>query len=182
LQRIRLNVEEVEASGQPVQDDVTSPRIGGRDFVSERLELDRRAAALEAEAASTLLRDVRRRQDVGLAGEVDVLQVEAEAARAVNVLQAVQETLALRGRFLEGGLTVEEATRQRMLLLARSELRSAEQALVVETTRHDRLESQFELGLVREVDLLEARLAMLSTRQDVTTLRNRIQMLESGGR
>ena len=181
LQRIRLNVEEVEASGQPVQDEVTSPRVGGRDFVSERLGLDRRAAAVEAEAANTLLRDIRRRQEVGLAGEVEVHQAEAEAVRAVSVLQAVQETLALRTRFLEGGLTVEEATRQRMLLLARSELRSAEQALELASKRYSTLEAQFELGLVREVDLLEARLAMLTIRQDVTTLRNRIQMLERGG-
>lgn len=181
LQRVRLHVEEVRRSGQPVQDEVTSPLVDGRDFVTERLQLDQKETAMVAESATTAVKAAKARHAVGLSGELELIDVEAEAARALSDMRLAQDKLALRKRFLEGQVSVDAATRETVLLAARHQLLVAQNALDLASKRHARLQSQFEVGLAVEVDVLRARLEMLSRSQDVTTLLARILVLERGG-
>jgi outer membrane protein TolC len=181
LQRVKLNVEEVRRSGQPAQDEVTSPLVDGRDFVAERLQLDQKRVAMVAESATAAVKALKARQAVGLSDELELIEVEAEAAEALSDLRVVQERLALRKRFLEGRVSVAEATRQSVLLAARHQLLVAQTALAGASKRLIRLQSQFEVGVAAEVDVLKARLEVLSRTQDVTTLLARIQVLERGG-
>jgi outer membrane protein TolC len=181
LQRVTLNAEEVHRSGQPAQDEVTSPLVDGRDFVAERLQLDQKRVAMVAESATAAVKALKARQAVGLSDELELIEVEAEAAEALSDLRVVQERLALRKRFLEGRVSVAEATRQSVLLAARHQLLVAQTALAGASKRLIRLQSQFEVGVAAEVDVLKARLEVLSRTQDVTTLLARIQVLERGG-
>jgi hypothetical protein len=180
LQRIELNVDEVGRSGRPVQDDVTSPLVGGQDFVADRLNLDLRGAVITADAADRRRNEVRRRHEVGLATEVELLEAEADLARAASDVQSVQGRISLRQQFLGGLITVEEATRQRLLLAARSQLRLAQLALEVASKQYARLQAYAKVGTAAQVDVLKAELEMLVKRQDLTVLQSRIRMLEEG--
>jgi outer membrane protein TolC len=134
-----------------------------------------------AESATAAVKALKARQAVGLSDELELIEVEAEAAEALSDLRVVQERLALRKRFLEGRVSVAEATRQSVLLAARHQLLVAQTALAGASKRLIRLQSQFEVGVAAEVDVLKARLEVLSRTQDVTTLLARIQVLERGG-
>lgn len=178
MERAKLNLQEVGLSAQPVQDDLTSPLVGGRDFVAERLRLDQQAAAISADVAQQKVNRSKRLVDVGVADNLELLQVQAELARVTSELQIAQDKIALRQRFQSGSITAAEVTRQRQLLSARSELAAAESALSVATKRYERVQSLVQKGLATEVEMLKAQLEMLSKRQDVVALQTRIQQLQ----
>lgn len=181
LQRVRLNLEEVERSGQPVQDDITSPVVGGRDFVAARLDLDQKAAALAAEAAQQRLRKAKNRSDVGLGTQVEVLDAQADVVRAAGEMETVHQKIALRQQFLAGKITAKEATRQRLLLAARTELRTAQIAMEVASKRYAWVQAQHGIGAATKVEVLKAQLEMLSRKNDLDVLRARIATLQKGG-
>jgi hypothetical protein len=177
LQRARLNLEEVARSGQPVQDDITSPVVGGQDFVTARLDLDQRAAALDADAAKTHLSDVKSRHEVGLATQVELLDAQADVVRAAGRMETVHQKLALRRQFLAGTLTAQDATRQRLLLAARTQLRTAQIDLDVASQRYAWVQAQYKIGVASEVEMLKAQLDMLTRKNDLDVLRAHIATL-----
>lgn len=181
LERARLNVDEVSQSSRPVQDEVTSPLVNGRDFVAERLRLEATEAALAAELRQRQAQQAKTRHDVGLATELELLESQAALGRAADEMRAIQERMALRAKFLAGDISVENAIRQRQLLAARAELRAAESALAIAMKRLALVKDRTAVGLAGEMDLLKAQLEMLSRQQDVEALKARIQALERGG-
>lgn len=180
LSRVRLNVDEVNASGKPVQDDLTAPLVGGRDFVIERMQLDEMAANLRASSASERLKKAKTRFDVGLADDVELAEAQTAVARAGSEAAAIRDQIALRRRFLAGTLTAEAATSERLLLAARAELRIAEIEMSAASKRYDWLTKKAQVGAGSEADLLKARLDVLSRQQDIAKLRERIRALEAG--
>jgi outer membrane protein TolC len=178
LARVRLNVEEVAQSGQPVQDDVTSPLVAGRDFVTARLQLDQRSAQVVAEAADKRLKAARLRHEVGLLGDIELLQAQADLGRAAGEALTVQEKIALRARFLAGGMTPAEATRQRHLIAARNPLSVVQSEVNVAAKRYALLQTQVKVGAAAEVDVLKAQLDLLTKQQDLAQLQARIRALQ----
>ena len=180
LHRIQLNVDEVQKSGQPVQDEVTSPLVDGRDFVTERLELEQKAAMLATAAAERRLKERKTRVEVGLASRQELLEAEAGMARAAAEMRALQETIGLRQKYLAGQVNAADATRERLLLAARAQMLVAQSELNAARQQYEQMQKNFTVGLVQEVDLLKAQVEMLSKKQDLAALQTRIQMLERG--
>lgn len=180
LQRAKLNLEEVSVSAKPVQDDLTAPAIGGRDFVAERLRLEQQAAAVGVNKVQDRLLRAKRLVDVGVADKSQLVEAEADLAQAVSEIRTAQDKIALRQKFLAGSITVAEVTRQRQLLTARNQLVALQSALNVATKRYERVQSLVQKGLATDVESLKAQLEMLSKRQDVTALEARIRELERG--
>jgi hypothetical protein len=180
LQRVSLNLQEIQQSGRPAQDDVTAPLVGGRDFVQERLALDAKVAAAGAAQAERRVQTMRKRYDVGLLPQVDLLEAQSELVRDTSDMKAIEEKVALRQKFIAGNVSAADATKQRLLIAARYELRYAEIALDVATKRYSQIETQGRLGVVGDVDVLKAQLEMLSRQQDVERLRDRIAALQKG--
>jgi len=180
VQRIQLNLEEVRISGRSAQDDLTAPRVSGRDFVTERLLLEQKAAAMTTDAAERTLRDAQKRFDVGLVPSLEVDEARSALVRAVTEANGVREKIALRERLLAGKLTPEETTRQRLLSAAKNEMVALTAECDVLEKRFTTLEAQFKAGVTGEVDVLRARLEMVSRKQDLDRLRTRIAALEQG--
>ncbi len=178
LARVRSNVDEVARSGQPVQDDITSPLVAGRDYVTERLQLDHQIAALAAASADKRLKAAKLRHEVGLLGDTELLQAEVEVSRAVGEARTATEKMDLRARFLAGGMTAAEATRQRLLIAARNQLSVAQSEVNVAAKRYALLQTQVKVGAADEVDMLKAQLDLLTKQQDLAQLLARVQALQ----
>jgi outer membrane protein TolC len=178
VKRVQLNLEEVQRSGRAVQDDVTSPLVGGRDFVLERLTLEQKSAAAGVSAGDRRLREAQKRYDVGLTTPIELLDAQAALLRATGEMKSVGEKIALRQEFLAGRITAQEATRKRLLIAARAEMESAVSDLDVLSKRYALLQKQQNVGVTSDVDVLRAQLEMLSRKQDVERLRARIAALE----
>jgi hypothetical protein len=96
-----LDVEEVRITGLDPDNSLSAPILRGRDFVTERLELERavllqRVSLIDKEASRTGL---------GLTGSPEMAR-EHEAARAA--LSIVDERVALRQDYLAGARTARQ--------------------------------------------------------------------------
>ena len=62
-----LDLEETKASGEAPRDELYAPLVGGRDFVSERLEIDKKALEADIDLQrGRIERQLKARIDLGL--------------------------------------------------------------------------------------------------------------------
>lgn len=181
VDRANLDLIEIQASGHPIRDDVTSPVVNGRDFVLERLWLDLKSAALSLTAAEQLNESMHKRYDVGLLTQVELMESDSALLKAQAALRSAQDAIELRQRFVAGGLKPEDAARQKSLAAARSELLIAENSLALAQKRLELMKTKVAIGMVDERDSLYAQLDVLSRKADITALQARIAKLERGG-
>jgi hypothetical protein len=104
LARAQLDYDEVQATGVAPRHSLSAPRVGARDFVTERLDLERAEATAARAAAIRRLERVRQLVKKGFAPASE----EAEAALVVEAtairFARLEEAGRLREQFLSGAL------------------------------------------------------------------------------
>jgi len=176
LARLQLNQEEIRASGKAPDDGVAAPRVNGRDFVSERLNLEASMLSEQRSLAREQLRRAEDLRDSGMIGAEQAAQEEMQVRRTDAQLQQLNARMDLRRQVLAGALTGKEAQRQVELaevqteLVALASMREAAQA-------HLRLtEQRVAAGVAPQSELGEARLALMQmeSRMEILQLKQRI--------
>ncbi len=109
LEKSLLDLEEVKASGEVPRNELYAPVVGGRDFVRERLKLEKKTAELDL----GLRRDrtePRFKQMVakGLVSADQLDEFRAGIAAQEAMIEGIQRRLDLRKRFVAGEITAEE--------------------------------------------------------------------------
>jgi len=136
-----LDVEEVQISGRDPDNALSAPLLRGRDFVTERLELQRsvlleRVALIDKQASG-------REPDAQESSEAAPAQ---EAARAA--LATVERHLALRQDFLSGACTARRVELAGMQVSLEPQRESAARRVQELQEQLDRFHALFEAGLV----------------------------------
>ncbi|TAH35102.1 MAG: hypothetical protein EYC70_15065 [Planctomycetota bacterium] len=120
-----LDLEEVEAGGQEPSDALSAPRVGGRDFVGERLAV--RLADLAG--ANTLLdarmQRARELHEAGFASAAEVQALEQERSTLAGSFHALEASAGIRGQFLAGALSPQQAEREGALARSLAHLEAA---------------------------------------------------------
>ncbi len=178
LKRAALGTEEIGASGRAVQDDLSSPLVGKRDFVTERLLIDTQASGLLVRAAADKLKRVKTRFEVGVATEVELAAAQSEMTRAGWNARNLAVLSEMRRQFVLGKIKAADMKHQRILATTYSELGIAEADLEAAKARYVLLERKAAIGTSGEVDLLKARIEMLTKQQEIAQLKTRIKALE----
>lgn len=124
---------------------------------------------------------MQKRVEVGMMSRTELSELQLDAVRAESDLLSVQSELAVRQRFVAGGLPAAEATRQRQLGIARAQLHSAQAAVSTAAERYQRAKDMYARGLLSQVDLLKAQLAVLEAEKDLKALQAQVAALERGG-
>lgn len=141
-----LDVEEACITGREPDNSLCAPILRGRDFVTERLELQRdvlreRVAMIERQAAGRSAELV----------ESSVMAREQEAARAA--LAQVEERLALRQDYLSGTYTAREVELAHLQSSVEAERELAARRVNDLQSQLDRLHALFEDGLASRADV-----------------------------
>jgi hypothetical protein len=175
LKRASLNSEEIGASGKPAQDGLAAPLVGRRDFVTERLQLDQQISAAAVRYATEKQKTMKTRFEVGLAGELEVAEAQSKLTRAIIEARETNSLIDMRRQFLAGKIKPAEITHARLMSATYAQLSIAESDLVVATKRFAVLEKRAAVGTATEVEVLKAKLEMLSKQNDVAQLKARIR-------
>jgi multidrug resistance efflux pump len=125
-QRSLLNREEVKMSGEIPRNELYAPMVGGRDFVSERLELEKMEIELELHLISRHLKRFKQLVDEGLIQDHELVRVKAEIANQEAKLTKIQQRLNLRSSFLGGEITAREVELEGRLTAAKNNLHMAQ--------------------------------------------------------
>ncbi len=161
LERAVLDLEEARKSGEAPRDELYAPLVGGRDFVSERLEIEKRAY----QAAMKLRRDrilpaLRQRVELGLAPKSDLDQVHSWLAGDEAGIDDIETRLALRRRFIAGEISAAELEIQARSSAAEKELLEARAEIDVVQPGLENLRVQVAAGVVPAGALKAAELAL----------------------
>jgi len=178
LKRATLGTEEIGGSGKPVQDELSAPLVGTRDFVTERLLLDQQDSAMALASAAAQLKKAQTRFDVGLGSDVEVAGAQAELKVADIETQRVASLIDLRRQFLMGRIKAADLQTQQMLGAAMAQLAVAESDLVLTTKRYQQIQRLLEVGTMAEVDVLKVKVEMLTKQREIEQLKARIRMLQ----
>jgi hypothetical protein len=108
LKRSGLNEAEVKMSGETPRNELSAPLVGGRDFVSERLKIEKKDHELDMELLGRRQERFRELVEKGLVQGVQSEQIQAEMAARKVAIERTQERLDLRKRFLAHEITARE--------------------------------------------------------------------------
>jgi hypothetical protein len=168
LERARLQVEEIDATHESPRDDLVAPLVAGRDFVRERLELER--AMLEARAEMVRGEATPRGAVDSRAGmEHEVARVEAQIAR-------IDADLDLRARFLGGAASGEQILRTQRAEQAQARLSLAESRIEEGAARLAGVRQRQARGQADTVDVRAAEFELAAARLDARLARLDVQV------
>jgi outer membrane protein TolC len=179
---IRHNIEEIRVSSAPPRDDLAAPRIGGRDFVTERLRLQLPPAQAALVAAEEALKVVDIRLDQDQATPLEMTAAQSAVLQATGRLEILLGRISLREKFLAGSLTADAVERQAQILVLRHELKISEAALAVANSQLQLVRVRHRTGIVTQLDLMRMELDVLEKANEVDAKQLQLQLLERGGR
>jgi hypothetical protein len=175
--RARKNIEEIQASAQPSRDELNAPTVGGRDFVTERIQLDLYTAQRRLAAAERELGEVEKRVRVGAVNELALGEARTEVARSVAAMAVLAERLALRKEFLAKGTAPEQLARRLEMTQLREDLHVGLRQLDLARLRATTLERQRAAGAVDELEVLRAQVRIKELERELQLLDARRRLL-----
>jgi outer membrane protein TolC len=170
LEKSALDLEEVKASGQAPRDELYAPLVRGRDFVGERLGIEKKVlqADLDLRRARTEPA-LRHRVELGLVPKSALSEFEAALAGQEAAIGDIENRLALRRRFLAGEISAGELEIQTRVSAAEKNLREAQSSIEAVRPRLEDLRAKAAVGLVTpdEVKGMELGLSAAQAKADL---------------
>jgi len=176
FQRSLLNLDEVKVTGELPRNELSAPVRGGRDFVSERLEIEKKAVELELEQINIHLGRLTQLVEQNLARGDEMDRIQAETANRKMMIDKIQERLDLRTHFLNGEITAQEVeiedrmtVAERNLHLAQSKVDSLKERLKrIESLESERMINPMEIRQMQyALDAAQAELELATLEMDV---------------
>jgi outer membrane protein TolC len=109
LKSIELEIEEIRLTGSEPLDEVSSPHVKGRDFVTERLRIARSVPEAALELERFRLKETKRRLALGTADPLDADATRARIAEAEASIEAFRAKIDIRRRFLNDSIDMTMA-------------------------------------------------------------------------
>lgn len=179
---VALDLEEVRLSGREPRHELSAPKVSGRDFVGERLQVELSVPGKVLEVERRLASDVQKRVEIGV---FDPVELEVSRSRVLDVevaLDTIRRKIELRKQFLAGKMdSVETELR---VLETEAERKTKTLGPKIELARQEvaRLEQRAAMGLAQTVDVAEATLrrleletALSRAELDLALIRRRIR-------
>ena len=179
--RAKLNVDEIRASAMPARDDLNAPMVGGRDFVTERLQLDLFLAQQRLTAAEQAQAETDRQSRIGTVGELALLDAGLKVIRERATLGTLAERRKLRKEFVDQGTSGEQLNRRYQQVQVRHEAYVAQETVNVLRRRLDAVRKQHGVGTATDLDLLRAEYELKEKEFELQLLARQLRELAKPG-
>jgi hypothetical protein len=178
VRRRKLDLEETTAGGRAPDDTLAAPRVGGRDFVGERLAVDLADCDSALRMARSDGKRVQQLVDAGAASTAELSATRATVARAESDVTRTRARADLRARFLSGELS---AARVEWLgRIADNEAATIRRAAELEQAKAhaERARALGAGGLAPQGDVTAAELALVDAQAELMILRDERALLD----
>jgi hypothetical protein len=179
LERTLLDLEEARRSGEAPRDELYAPLIRGRDFVAERLEIQKQT--LEADLAlqrSQIERRLKERVDLGLVAKGQLDEFQRSLAAQEGEIEDIGKRLALRRRFVAGEVSAEELEIQSRMADADKGLREARAMVEAYGAHLEQLLPKEAAGLIPSDEIKEARFGLEAAQAKAELALQEIEILK----
>ena len=160
LKTALVNLDEVRASGEIPRNELYAPVVGGRDFVSERLEIEKKQTERGLKPLESRLNRSRQRVELGVIPKDQLDQIEAEMAGEKTTIDGIQKRLDLRKRFVTGTITAEEVEIEGRRTEAELKMTSAQAKVDSLQNQLKRLKNLEAVGLISPTETHEMQFAL----------------------
>lgn len=176
FKRSILNLEEVRMSGEMPRNELYAPMVGGRDFVIERLIIEKKEVELGLEQLMIQRERFKQLVEQNMVRGDEMEHIKAEMANQNMMIDKIQERIVLRTRFLAGEITAKEVEIGDRMNAAERNLRLAESrvdSLKAQVERLTALEAQGKIShretmqMQYALDAAQAELKLASLEMDV---------------
>lgn len=179
---VELDLEEIRLAGRAPRPELSAPRVSGRDFVSERLRLQRSVPEQALVTQRKLADDIFRRVEIGTLAPEGLMQSESRIAELEGQIETLQRKLDLRQQFLSGKVDAVEVDLRVLEVDAETLAKNLRQQIALATQEEARLSKQVAVGVAAPVVAAEANLRrreleieLSRTELDLALIRQRIQ-------
>lgn len=160
VEKSRLNLEEVETSGQPPRDELYAPVVGGRDFVSERLAIEIEGIELDLEQLLVHWDRLKNLTENDLVSEDELNAVQSEIAGRDVMIDKIHKKLELRKRFVDGEVSAQEVEIEGRMTAAENNLHRAKSKVDLLNKRLARLKSLEDQAMIDPAELKQMQFAL----------------------
>jgi len=157
LKKSLLNLDEVKASGTIPRNELYAPEVGGLDFVSERLKIEKKEIDVDLEQLRSHLGRFKQMIKKGLVGEQELSAVQSNMEEEKVKIAKVQKRLELRKRFLAGEITALEVEVQSRLSTAEKNLHLAQSKVDSLMKQMNRLKTLEARGLISPMEITQTK-------------------------
>jgi hypothetical protein len=178
LKYAELNVEEIEAGGGPVRTEISAPLVDGRDFVSERLQIEFDSFAVRSTNLEQIIEIAEAEIDAGVATPESIGPLTVDRARLAAEAERIRESLDLRQSFLDGVIDARTAELEFLLRSALARRQAAEAAVAHLREANSLLQVRFEAGTVGSDEVSALTTELLQAESAMLTARTEIDMIE----
>jgi hypothetical protein len=208
LERTRLDYQEIQASGNPVRNQLSAPLVTGRDFVSERLRLELAALHDRVRMTRATLQQAEREVATGVSDgrsvehmqheisadssndksgrkgksivsdERSVGQMQHEISMWETEMRDVEQQLDLRASYLAGTQSAQEVAARARLFQARSRLEGAMAKSAMTRANADIARRSFSMGTLPSLDLKHVEFEVIASDVEERLARLEVQHLE----
>ena len=178
FKRSQLNLEEVKMSGGTPRMELYAPMVSGRDFVSERLEIEIMEGELALKQLKIHAKRLERLKDQNLVRGNEMDQILSEVAAQNVRIDRIRKRLDLRSRFLAGEITAQEVEIEGRMTAAYRNLhlvRSKVDSLKKELKRMEVLDSQ---GKIAHTEIIQMNYALDAAQAELKLAVLEVEVLE----
>ena len=175
--RATLNVEEIRASSLPVRDDLNAPPVNGRDFVTERVQIDLFVAQQRLTAAEKIQAEAERQSRVGTVSEFALLEAGLKVIRERATLGMLAERRKLRKEFVDQGTALDQLNRRFQQAQVRFDAHVAQETVNVMRRRLEAVQKQHAVGSASELEVLRAQYELKEKEFELQVLARQLREL-----
>jgi hypothetical protein len=179
VERLRLDLQEIQATASAPRNDLDAPLVEARDFVRDRLMLELRTAERRLAAAEEVVADMKSRMEIGTVPRASVSEAQADVARVRGELALLKSKLDLRQQYLGGQLAREQlaATLRRTELMLT--LQRVREAIELARERFNELRRQASVGVAAELEVKRAEVDLLEREVELQRIQRELAALSS---
>jgi hypothetical protein len=179
LKRSLVDLEEVKASGKAPRNELYAPAVGGRDFVSERLEIDKRTLEVDLGLRrGRTERNLKEKVDLGLIPKSGWEDFQASLAVQEAEVGDIEKRLDLRRRLLAGEISAEEMEIQDRTTAAERDLRQARSSVASFQRRLELLRAKQAVGVISESEIQGYQFALDAAQAELNLALQQIDILK----
>ena len=167
LKLLELQLAEVSLSGREPGATVSSPLVGGRDFVSERWREEQSVMAAAYSMEQSRYRSIEERVKVGVANPEELEESRARMQELEAAQQGIAAKMLVRQRFLKRDIDAGLADLRVLEIEAQQRLDGLKPRLVVARKVVELTQSKLNIGLAQVVEVKTAELKVVAMELEV---------------
>jgi hypothetical protein len=168
VQLVQLKLSEVRLTSQEPVMSASAPLVSGRDFVTERWQLERTVPQAALEKERSRLQAAKTRFDVGMGKVGDVEQAGLRVIEIEEAIEAIGRKLSIRQAFLKGLLSPAMADLRVLEAEAERQSRTLVRRIELANQQLKDLQTKVEIGTLPAIEFSAARLRVQELQLDLT--------------